>query len=120
MTQELMTYLSSVSFLLLGVFAGYWFNNINKKTEKTASVTQENLLLIKENSQRTNALKEANDKAELQLKNDMSKLATDMSNMSKTLTDIGIKTQKHDLEIENLKSENRFITERIRARNNGN
>lgn len=101
---------------LLGVFAGYWFNNVNKKQDKALAGIQTNTLDINTHTTELAALKEANEKAQLKLREDMSALAADMKETSGMMRDIGIKVGNNTYRIANLESEHRLISERIRKR----
>lgn len=114
MDTQAITMLISVGLLLLGVFAGYWFSSINKKTEANREASHINVIDINKNSIELNSLKSANEKAELQLRNEMLELSKDMRDMTKLFSEIGLSVGSNTLRISNLELENKFIADKIR------
>jgi len=113
---SLTTILISVGSLLVGVFGGYWFNNINKKTEKNREIGNENKIEVNKTNIELSALKLANEKAELHLKEGMTILASDMSRMSKNLVEIGVRVVRNEEDIKQLQDSHIFIADRVRSR----
>ena len=103
--------------LLLGIFAGFWFKNINKKTDLSTDNIHENLVKINKIDDKLAALKESSAKTEIAIKEDMLGLIKDMREMTKVLTNLGITVGKHQIEIENLKQEHGFIAKTLREDN---
>lgn len=114
MSTEILFTLIASGATLLGVFSGYWFNSINKKTEISASDIQKNTMEIRDTSSKLNSLKEANEKAETQLKIDMSALSKEIRETSRTIREIAQKTENHTLKIQNLEDQNKYFADVIR------
>ncbi|MDD3875388.1 MAG: hypothetical protein PHT69_02090 [Bacteroidales bacterium] len=114
MSTEILFTLIASGGTLLGVFSGYWFNSINKKTELSAGDIQKNTMEIRENASKLMSLKEANEKAEIQLKQDMSALSKEMRETTKTIREIAQKTEYHSLKIQNLEDQNKYFADVIR------
>lgn len=113
---SLTTILISVGSLLIGVFGGYWFNNINKKTESNRETAKDNLIEINKANAELHAIRLANEKAELNLKEGMAVLAKDMSKMASDFVQLGIRVVRNEQDIKHLKDTHVFISDRIRSR----
>ncbi|PIZ50433.1 hypothetical protein COY27_07160 [Candidatus Woesearchaeota archaeon CG_4_10_14_0_2_um_filter_33_13] len=114
MSTEILFTIISSGGILLGVFAGYWFSSINKKTEISASTIQDNTLEIRDVNSRLTSLKEANAKAELELKQSMYSLSKEMRETARTIREIANKTETHTLKIQNLEDQHKYISDVIR------
>lgn len=114
MSTEILFTLIASGGTLLGVFAGYWFNSINKKTEISASTIQNNTLEIRDVQSKLLSLKEANAKAEIELKENMASLSKEMKETTKAIREIAQKTEYHGLKIQNLEEQNKHIVQLLR------
>ena len=105
-------------FTLLGVFAGYWFNNINKKTERTQQQQHEQALAINTCENNYRVLREANEKSELRLRESMAGLSDDMRGTMKLLRELGVTVSNNTLRIQNLEDQHKFIAGHQRHKDN--
>jgi len=106
----------SVGSLLIGIFGGYWFNSINKKTDKNRDLIQDNVLAISNNTSELKALKKENEKAELAIRQGVLELISDMKSTAKTLQGLGISVGDNTARIQNLETKQELISARIRSR----
>ena len=114
MSTEILFTIIASGGTLLGVFSGYWFNSINKKTELSASEIQKNSMDVRDVCSNLKSFKEANEKAEIQLKQDLSSLSKEVRETARTIREIAHKTEAHTLKIQNLEDQNKYISDVIR------
>ena len=105
-----------IGAMLLGVFAGYWFNNINKKTDLNSEKINDNKIDINQNTSKLDLAKKLNEQAQTHLREDMSGLAKQMTKTFNTLESIGILSRKNESDIQTLKNQQSWIAERVRSR----
>ena len=86
---------------IITFFVGRYIKNIDKKIADNEKKIDSNVLEISRMDEKEKALKEANEKASLELKKEMSILAKDMSDSSKAISRLSNITGLHDLRIAN-------------------
>jgi len=119
MDLELQKYLG-YGVAILAFFIGRYIKNIDKKIEDNSVKISENIVDISRMEIDTNNLKEANERASIELKNEMAKLAKDMSETSKALSRLSNITGLHDLRINNTEERiSLMANEIIELRKNG-
>lgn len=103
-----------ILFCLLGIFAGYWFKNINSKTDRNREIGIENKIKIANTKKEVELSQIANEKAEKNLREDMSDLAIKMGNMADNLAKVGILARKNELDIKNLQERQQIMSDHFR------
>ena len=104
----------AIIILSLGFLLSYWFKKLNSSQEQIITDMHKNYTLIIEHKAKTSEdfmqMSERND----EFQKDIFKEVKDMyRGLNKYIRNVEIKTNKNELDILNLKSENKFIVEEL-------
>ena len=104
----------AIIILALGFLLSYWFKKLNSSQEQIITDMHKNYTLIIEHKAKTSEdfmqMSEIND----EFQKDIFKDVKDMyRGLNKYIRKVEIKTNKNELDILNLKSENKFIVEEL-------
>ncbi|MCJ8343514.1 MAG: hypothetical protein MJH09_11825 [Cetobacterium sp.] len=104
----------AIIILALGFLLSYWFKKLNSSQEQIITDMHKNYTLIIEHKAKTSEdfmqMSERND----EFQKDIFKEVKDMyRGLNKYIRNVEIKTNKNELDILNLKSENKFIVEEL-------
>jgi hypothetical protein len=104
----------AIIILILGFLLSYWFKKLNSSQEQIITDMHKNYTLIIEHKAKTSEdfmqMSERND----EFQKDIFKEVKDMyRGLNKYIRNVEIKTNKNELDILNLKSENKFIVEEL-------
>jgi len=106
----------AIIILALGFLLSYWFKKLNSSQEQIITDMHKNYTLIIEHKAKTSEdfmqMSEKND----EFQKDIFKEVKEMyRGLNKYIRNVEIKTNKNELDILNLKSENKFIVEELSA-----
>jgi len=104
----------AIIILALGFLLSYWFKKLNSSQDQIITDMNKNYSLIMEHKSKTSEdfmqMSEKND----EFQKDIFKEVKDMyRGLNKYIRNVEIKTNKNELDILNLKSENKFIVEEL-------
>lgn len=118
-TLELTTILTTVGTffgVLLGIFAGYWFKSTNNNIKQHSELIHANIISINHVSDNHQALRDVNEKAEADLKKNLSDLAVEINETTKVVRDIMVSTGNNSFRIQNLESGHKYISDLLIGR----